>query len=99
MGAPDPRLRPEADDRFALSLHSTPTTSAASTALRFLHRLTLPPRQLPRSLPTSLPETHLHHFHNKQDVRYLQPIVSEVEAENTERAFWDNVVVDKSKKH
>lgn len=34
-----------------------------------------------------------------QDVRYLKPIVSEIEAQNTERDFWDNVVVDKSKKH
>lgn len=32
-----------------------------------------------------------------QDVRYLVPIVNEIEAENTERAFWDNVVIDKSK--
>ena len=35
----------------------------------------------------------------QQDTRYLKPIVTEIEAEQTERADWDAVKLDRSNKH
>lgn len=45
-------------------------------------------------------DAHFFFFYEiTQDVRYLKPIVSEIEAELTERADWDSVKLDKSAKH
>ncbi|KAL8278404.1 hypothetical protein RQP46_009094 [Phenoliferia psychrophenolica] len=80
----------------ALADDPYPSPSLASIFLLFTTSFDYPLAIRPRRTP---PLHSTATSPKPQDVRYLQPIVTEVEAENTERAFWDNVVVDKSKKH
>lgn len=62
----------------------------AVSTLPFLH----PSPRLRPSAPLS-PPPHSHptllHSTQSQDVRYLKPIVTEIEAENAERKAWDHV--------
>lgn len=84
-------------DTFSTSHHtsSIPTSRAAPSPSRASSPLA-------SSLSTTSTRLHTRKLtlsHPTQDVRYLKPIVSEIEAELAERAIWDTVKVDRSAKH